>query len=154
MKELQKYLTSKYYVKNGKVNRIFNKELENIVFFLAINTVYKKTLLLEDCAHLMNVIPPLSKCLFANIVYGLDLCEYYCMAIEKLPLCIGTELLDEAIQCLKKSIPKVHLEYASMFLKSSARKLDSTEYSVQVRKSLFYECSHNTYMNTSQIFFG
>lgn len=132
MTELQIYLMSKNYVKNGKINTVFNKELEEIVFFLAINTVYEKDLFIEECAHLMNIVPPLSKCLFSNIVYGLDLCEYFSSAIEKLPLQIGTELLDEGIQCLKKSIPKIHLQYATIFLKSVARKLEYTEYSAQV----------------------
>lgn len=140
--EIHKYLTSKNYIKNKKINIIFHKELEDIVFFLAINTIYKKTLVFDDYAHLMNIVPPLSKCLFINIVYGLDLCEYFSLVIERLPLQIGTELLDETIQCLKKSIPKIHLKYASMFLKSAAKKLYSTEYSVQVRflyKQIFFE---------------
>lgn len=132
MVEIQKYLKNKNYVIDGKINTNFNKELEDIVFFLAINTVYKKQLILDEYAHLMNIIPPISKCLFANVVYGLDLCAYFALSIEKLPLPVGAELMDEAIQCLKKSIPKIHLEYASMFLKSAARKLGSTEYSSQV----------------------
>lgn len=130
---------SKNYLKDKKVNTTFNKELEDIVFFLALNIVYKKPLVLEEYAHLMNIIPPLSKCLFANVVYGLDLCPYFCSVIEKLPLQNGAELLDEAIQCLKKSIPKFNLEFTIMFLRTAANKLESTEYSTQV--SYFIICS-------------
>lgn len=140
MLEMQKYFMSKNYVKDKKVNKSFNKELEDIVFFLAINTVYKKPLVLEEYAHLMDIIPPLSKCLFANVVYGLDLCPYFCSVIEKLPLQNGTELLDEAIQCLKKSIPKIHLEFTSMFLRSAARKLENTEYLTQVSYFIICNC--------------
>lgn len=132
MTEMQKYLINKSYIKKGAVNVIFHRELDDIVFFLALNTVYKKQLVMDEYAHLMNIAPPLSKCLFANIVYGLDLCEFFALAIERLPLEIGSELLDEAVQCLKKSIPKIHLEYAMAFLKSAARKLGATEYSTQV----------------------
>lgn len=146
--EIQKYLVGKNYIKSGRVNPSFNKELNDIVFFLAINTIYKKTLVFDDCAHLMDILPSLSKCLLLNIVYGLDLCQSFSLTIEKLPLHICTELLDEAIHCLKKSIPKVHLQNASMFLKSAAIKLDATEYNVQVSYNVEISCENHLLIAT------
>lgn len=145
MTEVHNYLKSKNYIKNQKINTLFHKELGDIVFFLAINTVYKKPLVLDEYAHLINIIPPISKCLFANITYGLDLCEQFAMVIEILPLYVGTELLDEAVQCLKKSVPKVHLEYASIFLTAAAKKLSVTEFSLQVSYSFIRFFSASRY---------
>ncbi|CAH0552693.1 unnamed protein product [Brassicogethes aeneus] len=126
--EMEKFLSSKNYVKKNKINKTFTKEVEDIVMFLTINTNFKHHLSLEGYSHLTNIMPQLSKCLLSNIVYGLDLCQSLCAVMKKLPLNIVIELLEEMVICLKKSDPKVHLEYAFMFLTCVSEILYSTTY--------------------------
>lgn len=143
MEQIQKHIKSKNYIKGGQINSIFDSQLEDIVFFLAINTKYKKTLELEDYDHLINIMPQLSKCLLANIVYGLDLCKYYCKVIEKLPLTYGIELLEEMIPCLKKSLQEIQLRYAIMLLRAAASKLSSDKISGKVIEYYLLDIQQN-----------
>lgn len=138
MIEIQTFLKSKNYItKDNKPNEMFNKELEDIVLFLALNTTFKTSLTLDDYSHLLNITPPLSKCLFVNVVYGLDLCKYYCNVIDIFPIKFSVQLLDEVLQCLKKSTPNVQLVYTNMFLKAAAKKLVNTSYCTEVCYFLF-----------------
>lgn len=129
MLEIQAFLKNKKYITdNNKPNELYDKQLEEVVLFLALNTSYKHPLDMEEYSHLINVTEPLSKCLFSNIVYGLDLCKYYCTVIEKLPISNSAELLDEVLQCLKKSTPDVMLEHTEMFLTTTVNKLSKTTF--------------------------
>nr|XP_023018014.1 uncharacterized protein LOC111507024 [Leptinotarsa decemlineata] len=134
MVAIQKFISSpdRGYMKDGKIAEEYNSQLQDIVFFLALNTMFKNTLELEEYSHLMNITPPISKCLFVNIVYGLDLCKYYCKVIEVLPIEFSAELLEETIPCLNKSVPKVHLDNAYIILKAAATKLFSVDSSKKV----------------------
>ncbi|CAG9827894.1 unnamed protein product [Diabrotica balteata] len=130
MLEIQSFLKGRKYITEKDIpNTNYDMQLQDIVLFLALNTSYKHSLNMEEYSHLINITPPLSKCLFANVVYGLDLCKYYCTVIEKLPIKHSVELLDEVSQCLKKSTPDIHLKYANMFLTATANKISSTTYS-------------------------
>ncbi|XP_018564198.1 uncharacterized protein LOC108905698 isoform X2 [Anoplophora glabripennis] len=137
IEQIQKHISSKNYVKGGKINSIVDKQVEDIVLFLAINTKYKKPLELADYDHLINIMPQLSKCVLANIVYGLDLCKYYCKVIEKLPINYGIELLEEIVPCLKKSVPNTQLRYAVMFLRAAVIKLSSDKISEKDEYDVF-----------------
>ncbi|KAJ8985405.1 hypothetical protein NQ317_017031 [Molorchus minor] len=134
--KINKFLSSKKYMKDGEINNTYDEQLEDIVFFLAINTAYNEPLELDECMHLINVMPQLSKCLLMNIVYDLNLCKYYCTVFEKLPISCSIQLLEETIPCLKKSVPKTQLQYAFMFLKSAINKLNSINDSKQVEDSI------------------
>ncbi|CAH1100977.1 unnamed protein product [Psylliodes chrysocephalus] len=141
MIEIQTFLKSKNYItKDNKPNEMFNKELEDIVLFLALNTTFKTSLTLDDYSHLLNITPPLSKCLFVNVVYGLDLCKYYCNVIDIFPIKFSVQLLDEVLQCLKKSTPNVQLVYTNMFLKAAAKKLVNTSYCTEVEDDIDSLC--------------
>ncbi|XP_072394292.1 uncharacterized protein [Diabrotica undecimpunctata] len=141
MLEIQSFLKSRNYVTEKNIpNTIYDMQLQDIVLFLALNTSYKHSLNMEEYSHLINITPPLSKCLFANVVYGLDLCKYYCTVIEKLPIKHSVELLDEVSQCLKKSTPDIHLKYANMFLTATANKISSTTYSSEVEDDVSNLC--------------
>ncbi|KAG5892312.1 hypothetical protein JTB14_023492 [Gonioctena quinquepunctata] len=138
MVEIQKFIShpDRGYMKDEKIVEKYDRQLQDIVIFLSLNTVFKRTLELPEHSHLMNITPPLSKCLFVNVVYGLDLCKYYCKVIELFPLEFSTELLEETIPCLKKSIPKVHLDNAYIFLKAAAIKLASIDYNLKVEDNV------------------
>ncbi|KAJ8950678.1 hypothetical protein NQ318_012757, partial [Aromia moschata] len=124
-KEIRKFLVSQDYIEDDEINNECDKELEDIVFFLAINTVYKEPLDLDEYSHLMNIVPQLSKCLLINVVCDLNLCEYFSTVVEKLPIWCSIELLEEALPYLKKSIPKMQLHYSFILLKAASNKLVS-----------------------------
>ncbi|KAJ8933250.1 hypothetical protein NQ314_014131 [Rhamnusium bicolor] len=44
MIEIQKFISAKNYIKDAKINSVYNKQLEDIVLFLALNTTYKEPL--------------------------------------------------------------------------------------------------------------
>lgn len=138
MEQIQRHFKSNNYIKNCRINSAVDKQVEDIVLFLAINTKYKKPLQLESYDHLIDIMPQLSKCILANVVYGLDLVKYYCRVIEVLPLTYGIELLEEMLPCLKKSLPEIQLRYAIMLLRAAAVKLSSNEISEKVNCTTIY----------------
>lgn len=52
--------------------------------------------------------------------------------MDKLPIQICAEILDETNQNLVKLKSTVHLEYANLFLMAAVSKLDSVDYSTKV----------------------
>lgn len=102
-------------------------ELDEVVFFLALNTQFKRRLphLEQQYGHLINIIPQISKCLLANICFGLNLVSSYGYVIENLPLEAIEELLDQTIDCLRKGELSVNLKNAFVILKSTLNKVSS-----------------------------
>ncbi|KAL1514299.1 hypothetical protein ABEB36_003578 [Hypothenemus hampei] len=113
--EMKNFLTDK---------RLSSKELNELVFFLALNTEYKKLLPdINEHSHLKGIIPKLSKYLLATICFQLNLVHQYGYVIECFPLDLIEELLDQVVQCLKCLKRKIHIKCAFIILNSLMRKL-------------------------------
>lgn len=120
---VHQFFASRDYLKGGKLNAAFDAELADIVFFLILNAEFNSPLELDEYAHLINIMPLMSRCVLANIVIALDLNRYYCRVLEKLPLSLSEQLLSEIISCLKTCNPRVQLDNSYIFLESIVRKL-------------------------------
>ncbi|XP_030758370.1 uncharacterized protein LOC115884060 [Sitophilus oryzae] len=129
VEELRKYFTNKGYYKESKINEKSTKELNNLIFFLALNTSFKNHPNFAENPHLINIIPQLSKCVLANVCFDLKLFPQYCYLIENMPLDLTQELLDQIIECLKKTKPSEYLEIAFSLLKAVVNKLSNEEIS-------------------------
>lgn len=125
--EFETYFISKNYINDGEINKDYSQKLNEIIMFLAINTDFKKHPSFTDYSHLINIIPPLSKCVLANICYNLNLITQYCYIIEKFPIDLTEELLDQISQCLKKAKPKTCLPIVFSLLKSVAKRISEVE---------------------------
>lgn len=121
--ELYKYLSSKNYIKNKKINEIFDDKLTEICIFLIINTEVKQAVNDSQFEHLVNIMPQLSPCLLANVVIGLELSPNFCKALSRFDVGVVEEILVEIIPCLKKCKPKVHIKNAQEYLKLIILKL-------------------------------
>lgn len=114
---MRTFLVDKKYLRKEKINPKYEKKLREINLFLILNTDFKnKNILCNDnkFVHLLNIMPQLSKCLLANIIWSLDLCRFYSEAIYSLPIEISVELLENSNNCLKRQEPYLVLEQVAM----------------------------------------
>ncbi|CAG9863762.1 unnamed protein product [Phyllotreta striolata] len=128
LSEIDTFLKSKNYLKKCKPNEVFNKQLEELVLFLALNTKFKNPLEMNEYAHLTNITPPLSKCLFTNIIHSFNFYKLSCCVIDKFPIQFSTELLEELLNCLRKCPLDDQLDNISNLLKAVVKKLAITNY--------------------------
>ncbi|XP_044257876.1 uncharacterized protein LOC123006969 [Tribolium madens] len=115
--EFHKFFSSKNYMKDNKINEVFEKQLTEICVFLILNTELQRPVEDSEFQHLINIVPQLSPCLLANVIMGLDLNKYFCKALLRFDLDVIEELLVEIIPCLKKCKPKIHIQTAQEYLK-------------------------------------
>ncbi|CAG9772403.1 unnamed protein product [Ceutorhynchus assimilis] len=135
--ELALFLNKKHLLEENKVLPENLKALNEIIFFLAINTEFERPLSnMEDYAHLIDIIPRLSKCVFANICFGLDLVESYGYVIEKFPLEITEEFLDAAIDCLRKGKQEDQFNNEFIILRAVVSKLRQIELSYKTEDTV------------------
>lgn len=100
---------------------------------MAINTNFKRELPDSDeYSHLIGIVPKLSKCLLANTCFNLNLITNYGWLIEKLPLGLTEELLDQAIDCLKHMKARKLLSCSYIIISAVIKKLSITELSYKV----------------------
>lgn len=101
--ELKVILQKENCLVKSEVNSGKAKLVEEIVFLLALNCEYQEEFEVADSEHLMGMNFKLSKCLFANVITELNLISSFGNILEKLPLRVQTELLEELAICLKKA---------------------------------------------------
>lgn len=130
--ELANFLTSHHLLEQN--NSLANcEELNEVLFFLAINTNFKRELPDSDqYSHLIGIVPKLSKCLLANTCFNLNLIKNYGWLIEKLPLELTEELLDQAIDCMKHMKSRKLLSCSAIIIAAVIKKLSMTELSNKV----------------------
>ncbi|KAH1012591.1 uncharacterized protein LOC109546250 [Dendroctonus ponderosae] len=132
-------------------------ELNEVVFFLALNTKFNRQLpqLEQQYRHLINIIPQISKCVLANICFGINLVSHYGYVIENLPLEVTEELLDQTIDCLKKGQLYDNLHNAFVILKSTVNKVSAltstTEMSEDVLRAASIILQNVTFITTEEI---
>lgn len=124
--ELEKHFRKEKYIINNTVNVEYETIVQQFLLFLSLNCEFKKKFVLKDSAHLIGIIPKLSKCLLANIIIDLNLGEYCGMVFQRVPFHIQAELLSEMLPCLKKSTGDVMLSTTSVFLKQVISQLNKT----------------------------
>lgn len=100
--EMKKFLEKEKCLVNSELNREKENVIRDVVFFLVLNCEYKEELEMKGYEHLMGIKLKISKCLFANIITELNLVSAFACNLEKLPLNIQTELLEEVFTCLQK----------------------------------------------------
>lgn len=125
--ELEKHFKHEKYILNNEVNVEYEKKVHDILLFLILNCEFKKEFVLEDGAHLIGIVPKLSKCLLAHIIVDLNLGKCCSLVFQSLPFRIQAEILSEILPCLKKSNAEVMLCNTSAFSKRIISQLNITK---------------------------
>lgn len=136
MDELTFLLSNKKFLKDGKINKKYELKLRKITLFLILNTdFYNRSKLTNNgVAHLLDIMPQLSKCLLTNVVIKLGLSEFYAEAICSLPVEISLELLENCSKVIQKSNPYDILEQTS-----------------QIAQAIYYKIYHLRYESVNKI---
>ncbi|VEN44654.1 unnamed protein product [Callosobruchus maculatus] len=121
LKKIKDLLYKQKYLIDNHVNPQYDKELEELVMFLAMNTAYKRPIHYD--AHLVGITPPISKCIYTNIIHQLNLVQYLGIVIEHMPIHVGSDLMDAMIQCMKKTTPKSQIKNTYILLKGAATRI-------------------------------
>nr|CAH7752908.1 unnamed protein product [Callosobruchus chinensis] len=119
---MKDFLCERKYLIDNHPHPQYDKELEELVMFLAMNTVYKQPIHYTS-ANVVGITASISKCIYANIIHQLNLVQYLCVVIEHMPLHVGSELMDTMIQCMKKSTPKLQIKNTYLLLKAAATRI-------------------------------
>ncbi|GLV32858.1 hypothetical protein CBL_00435 [Carabus blaptoides fortunei] len=134
--ELSYLLSHKKIFKVGKINKKYEMKLRKINFLLILNTdFYNRSKLTNNgVAHLLDIMPQLSKCLLTNVIIKLGMSQFYAEAICSLPVEISLELLENCSKIIQKSNPYDILQQTS-----------------QIAQAIYYKIYHLRYESVNKI---
>ncbi|XP_018319257.1 uncharacterized protein LOC108732791 [Agrilus planipennis] len=117
---VKEYLSLKTYIKSSHIEYKFQQNVNNIVLCLIVNTDFEDSSFKnqESVVHLLNSIPPLSKCVLISILVEVELSECLPKIHSLLSPKVILEMVDEFIVFSKRALPQKSLPPAVNFLKT------------------------------------
>ena len=137
----------------------YSNEFRRIILFLVLNTeaTFKYDLTKDStCAHLLNAIPQLPKCLLLSFVWGLSLDEFFYEIIAYSPIWFPLQFIDNAVDSLKFAEPYEVLERVDNLVCSIYTNIARSDYRqmAAVDKKIILGKYHDITMDLLRHFFS
>lgn len=108
-----------------EINERKTETVRDIVLFLGLNCEFKNELEMDGYQHLIGINLKLSTCLFANIITELRMVSFFASVLNKFPVNVQCEFLQEFLICFKKPTDgSVVLSYINSILKTVIKEVN------------------------------
>ncbi|XP_044746301.1 uncharacterized protein LOC123307882 isoform X2 [Coccinella septempunctata] len=102
---LQLFLKNKNYLEKDVPKFEFRNYFEELSLLFLVNCEFRKPLEIQEYEHLTSNVPKLSKYLIAKVIVDTNLVEFFCTAVQKLPLEYSCEIFAEFPPIMDKEEP-------------------------------------------------
>ncbi|KAL3283916.1 hypothetical protein HHI36_018085 [Cryptolaemus montrouzieri] len=85
LKSLMSFLNAGKYMEDGSPLKEFKCYFEELSMFLIVNSEFSSPFCMKEYEHLTFNIPKISQYLLCRLITGLNITEYFCATLEKLP---------------------------------------------------------------------